>query len=153
MSVLEGDLRLQRALPAGLREITRLDTAGRRRLRALAPGVLTSATGGFGPDLSGPKRPDERHVTMLAYDRPAFVEDLAREVALALRETSESPASTGSRQPREHPRPPGVRTTPLGAPVSPEIVLVSSCTATKLETPDRRERSPESLYAASNISA
>jgi GTP cyclohydrolase I len=30
------------------------------------------------------KRPDERHVTMLAYDRPAFVEDLAREVALAL---------------------------------------------------------------------
>jgi GTP cyclohydrolase I len=30
------------------------------------------------------KRQDERHVTMLAYDRPAFVEDLAREVALAL---------------------------------------------------------------------
>lgn len=30
------------------------------------------------------KRPDERHVTMLAYDRPAFVEDLARETALAL---------------------------------------------------------------------
>lgn len=31
------------------------------------------------------KRPDERHVTMLAYDRPAFVEDLAREVSLALK--------------------------------------------------------------------
>jgi GTP cyclohydrolase I len=31
------------------------------------------------------KRPDERHVTMLAYDRPAFVEDLAREVALTLK--------------------------------------------------------------------
>ncbi|HYM44850.1 MAG TPA: GTP cyclohydrolase FolE2 [Solirubrobacteraceae bacterium] len=31
------------------------------------------------------KRPDERHVTMLAYDRPAFVEDLAREVALGLK--------------------------------------------------------------------
>lgn len=30
------------------------------------------------------KRPDERHVTMLAYDRPAFVEDLARDVAVAL---------------------------------------------------------------------
>jgi GTP cyclohydrolase FolE2 len=30
------------------------------------------------------KRQDERHVTMLAYDRPVFVEDLAREVALAL---------------------------------------------------------------------
>lgn len=30
------------------------------------------------------KRPDERHVTMLAYDQPAFVEDLARDVAVAL---------------------------------------------------------------------
>jgi GTP cyclohydrolase FolE2 len=32
------------------------------------------------------KRLDERHVTMLAYDRPAFVEDLARDVAVALRD-------------------------------------------------------------------
>jgi GTP cyclohydrolase FolE2 len=32
------------------------------------------------------KRPDERHVTMLAYDRPAFVEDMTRGVALDLRE-------------------------------------------------------------------
>lgn len=31
------------------------------------------------------KRHDERHVTMLAYDRPMFVEDLAREVALTLK--------------------------------------------------------------------
>lgn len=31
------------------------------------------------------KRLDERHVTMLAYDRPAFVEDLARDVAVALK--------------------------------------------------------------------
>jgi GTP cyclohydrolase I len=31
------------------------------------------------------KRPDERHVTMLAYDHPAFVEDIARDVALRLR--------------------------------------------------------------------
>lgn len=30
------------------------------------------------------KRPDERHVTMQAYDRPAFVEDMVREVALSL---------------------------------------------------------------------
>ena len=30
------------------------------------------------------KRADERHVTMLAYDKPAFVEDLARDVAVAL---------------------------------------------------------------------
>ncbi len=32
------------------------------------------------------KRVDEREVTMLAYDNPAFVEDLAREVAVALRD-------------------------------------------------------------------
>jgi len=30
------------------------------------------------------KRPDERHVTMLAHDNPVFVEDMAREVARAL---------------------------------------------------------------------
>jgi GTP cyclohydrolase I len=30
------------------------------------------------------KRPDERYVTMRAYDHPAFVEDLTREVALTL---------------------------------------------------------------------
>jgi GTP cyclohydrolase IB len=32
------------------------------------------------------KRPDERHVTMQAYDNPAFVEDIVREVALKLRQ-------------------------------------------------------------------
>jgi GTP cyclohydrolase I len=31
------------------------------------------------------KRPDERHVTMLAYDKPAFVEDLARDIAVTLK--------------------------------------------------------------------
>jgi GTP cyclohydrolase IB len=31
------------------------------------------------------KRPDERFVTMQAYENPAFVEDIARDVALALR--------------------------------------------------------------------
>ena len=31
------------------------------------------------------KRADERHLTMAAYDKPAFVEDLARDVAVALR--------------------------------------------------------------------
>jgi len=31
------------------------------------------------------KRPDERAVTMLAYDRPAFVEDIARQVVLAVK--------------------------------------------------------------------
>jgi len=32
------------------------------------------------------KRPDERHVTMQAYDNPRFVEDVVREVGLRLRE-------------------------------------------------------------------
>jgi GTP cyclohydrolase IB len=31
------------------------------------------------------KRPDERHVTMAAFDNPVFVEDMARSVVLALR--------------------------------------------------------------------
>lgn len=31
------------------------------------------------------KRPDERHITMAAYDRPQFVEDVARDVAVALK--------------------------------------------------------------------
>jgi GTP cyclohydrolase IB len=34
------------------------------------------------------KRPDERHVTMQAYDNPVFVEDLVRNIALALQEDS-----------------------------------------------------------------
>jgi GTP cyclohydrolase I len=32
------------------------------------------------------KRPDERHVTMQAYDNPVFVEDLVRNVAVALKQ-------------------------------------------------------------------
>jgi GTP cyclohydrolase IB len=32
------------------------------------------------------KRPDERAVTMLAYDQPAFVEDVARDVVVAVRD-------------------------------------------------------------------
>ncbi len=32
------------------------------------------------------KRPDERHVTMQAYDNPVFVEDIVRSVALCLRD-------------------------------------------------------------------
>lgn len=36
------------------------------------------------PVYSVVKRPDERHVTMAGYDRPRFVEDVAREVALKL---------------------------------------------------------------------
>ena len=32
------------------------------------------------------KRPDERHVTMAGYDNPRFVEDVARDVAIAMEE-------------------------------------------------------------------
>ena len=31
------------------------------------------------------KRADERHLTMLAYDNPAFVEDIVRDVAMSLK--------------------------------------------------------------------
>jgi GTP cyclohydrolase FolE2 len=40
---------------------------------------------GSAPIYSLLKRVDERHVTMEAYDNPAFVEDIARDAALALR--------------------------------------------------------------------
>jgi MptA/FolE2 family GTP cyclohydrolase len=42
-------------------------------------------TGASAPIYSLLKRVDERHVTMAAYENPAFVEDIAREVVLALR--------------------------------------------------------------------
>jgi GTP cyclohydrolase I len=32
------------------------------------------------------KRPDERHVTMQAYDNPAFVEDITRDAAVQLKD-------------------------------------------------------------------
>lgn len=41
---------------------------------------------GSAPILALLKRPDERVVTMQAYDNPAFVEDLARDVLVALRD-------------------------------------------------------------------
>lgn len=51
---------------------------------------------GSAPILALLKRPDERVVTMQAYDNPAFVEDLARDVLVALRADSRvSEASIG----------------------------------------------------------
>ncbi|MEX2375157.1 MAG: GTP cyclohydrolase FolE2 [Dehalococcoidia bacterium] len=41
---------------------------------------------GSAPLYSVVKRPDERHVTMAGYDNPKFVEDVIRDVAVALRE-------------------------------------------------------------------
>lgn len=47
--------------------------------------VHVAGAGGSAPIYPLLKRVDERHVTMQAYDNPAFVEDVTREVALALR--------------------------------------------------------------------
>jgi GTP cyclohydrolase IB len=41
---------------------------------------------GSSPVYSMLKRPDERHVTMQAYESPAFVEDIARDAALLLKD-------------------------------------------------------------------
>ena len=51
------------------------------------PALLYAALSqcGSAPIYSLLKRPDERHVTMQAYENPAFVEDVARRAALALR--------------------------------------------------------------------
>ena len=43
------------------------------------------------------KRPDERFVTMQAYENPAFVEDIARDVAVALREDVRGSSRSPSR--------------------------------------------------------
>ena len=52
------------------------------------------------------KRVDERYVTMQAYENPAFVEDIARDVAVALREDARIASLRVARhEPREHPQP------------------------------------------------
>jgi GTP cyclohydrolase FolE2 len=47
--------------------------------------IEVAETCGSAPIYTLLKRVDERHVTMEAYDNPAFVEDIARDAALALR--------------------------------------------------------------------
>jgi GTP cyclohydrolase I len=49
-------------------------------------GRLGAEAAGSAPLYAVLKRPDERFVTMQAYENPAFVEDIARDVALALRD-------------------------------------------------------------------
>jgi GTP cyclohydrolase FolE2 len=71
----------------GYLTITAVDNAWATGGSGLWPHELLAVcdTSGSAPIYPLLKRPDERHVTMLAYDRPAFVEDLARDVAVALR--------------------------------------------------------------------
>ena len=115
LPVQQGDQRLRRPQPARLRR-------DRRRLRRRRDGLAR------GPDrrrrrlpASAPiysllKRPDERHVTMQAYENPAFVEDIARDVAVALREDARIESFAVTRhEPREHPRPQRRRDDPWAA--------------------------------------
>lgn len=50
--------------------------------------IATAESAGSSPVYALLKRPDERHVTMAGYDNPVFVEDMARTIALALRQDS-----------------------------------------------------------------
>jgi GTP cyclohydrolase I len=50
--------------------------------------IELAETSASSPVYSLLKRPDERHVTMQAFDKPAFVEDIVRDVAARLREDS-----------------------------------------------------------------
>ena len=48
--------------------------------------IAIAESAGSSPVYALLKRPDERYVTMAGYDNPVFVEDMARNVALALRQ-------------------------------------------------------------------
>lgn len=52
---------------------------------AVLPLYELIATSGSCPVVPLLKRPDERHVTMQAFDRPVFVEDIIRDISQALR--------------------------------------------------------------------
>jgi GTP cyclohydrolase I len=64
-----------------------LRTEWQSQATSVPPGLLYARLSqcGSAPIYSLLKRPDERHVTMQAYENPAFVEDVARRAALALR--------------------------------------------------------------------
>lgn len=61
------------------------DEAGFPTLVWIEELVEVSEAAGSSPVYSVIKRPDERHVTMAGYDNPKFVEDVIRDVAVALR--------------------------------------------------------------------
>ena len=62
----------------------RSNAPANRRPAEIDPIDVASAAGSA-PIYPLLKRVDEREVTMLAYDNPAFVEDVARDVAVALK--------------------------------------------------------------------
>lgn len=64
---------------------TRDDDAGEAQLVWIEELVAVAEGAASAPVYPLLKRPDERYVTMLAYDNPVFVEDMVRGVASALR--------------------------------------------------------------------
>ena len=95
------------------------------------------------------KRPDERAVTMTAYDHPAFVEDIARQVVLAVKQRrAVHPLERHGRQPGEHPRASGHRTGAWEAMIDANSILIlSACTATKAAAASEAAVPAEELYA------
>ena len=95
-----------------------VELVGRRRRRGiwLEDLIEVAEAAGSAPIYSLLKRADERHVTMQAYENPAFVEDIARDVAVALREDSAVRAFDVTRhEPGEHPQPQRRRDGPWSA--------------------------------------
>lgn len=66
------------------RGIVRITVVGERDLPTVSTLIEQAEACGSAALYSVLKRPDEKHVTELAYDNPVFVEDLVRNVALAL---------------------------------------------------------------------
>lgn len=62
-----------------------IDEAGMPAIVWIEDLVEIAEAGGSGPVHSVIRRTDERYVTMAAYDNPKFVEDVARDVSLAIR--------------------------------------------------------------------
>ena len=85
----QGDLGLWGAQPAGYVTVelrTRLEDDGRPAIVWIEELVEIAERSGSAPVYPLLKRVDERHVTMQAYDNPAFVEDVVRNVAVQLQE-------------------------------------------------------------------
>ena len=92
----QGDQRLRRPQPAGVIAIKVRST----RRRAGDPEFiwieeLVDSRSGRRPLRCTPcsSAPDERHVTMQAYENPVFVEDIVRNVAVRLQDDTASPGS------------------------------------------------------------
>lgn len=66
------------------RGVVRISVVGEKNLPSVRTLIERAEACGSAALYSVLKRPDEKHVTELAYDNPVFVEDLVRNVALSL---------------------------------------------------------------------